>query len=143
MDSKNLVLIIIIALVFFVLGGGAGVYFISQTPLTKEGAANQIALKTLSSKVIPSIVAYGEVTNISGKNVTVAYAGDSATVAIANSAQVYSFIQQAGSASPTQQKTDFAAIKKGDTLNIALKLLADGTLQGQSVIILKTAAVAK
>ncbi len=138
--NKNIVFMVIAALVVFILGGGVGMLFSSQGGANQITPAQEGVLKILASKVIPSIVAYGEVTNISGKNVTVSYAGDSATVTVADNAQVYSFLQQAGSAAPNQQKTDFAAIKKGDTLNIALKLLADGTLQGQSVIILKTAS---
>lgn len=101
-------------------------------------------VKTLSSKVIASIIAYGTVADIQGKNITLSYNSDSVVIAIADTAEIYSFSQASGgNAAPTQTKTEFSQIKKGDSLNVTLNLLSDGQLKGTSVIILPGFTAAK
>lgn len=144
METKNLTIIIIVAVVAIVVGGVLGMSMQSAKDASSVSMASKLqpAVKTLSSKVVPSIVAYGQVSDMQGRNITLNYGGDSITVPIAENSNVYSFVAPvAGSktTTPTQQKVQFAEIKKGDSLNVSLKLLPDGTIQGQNVIILLSA----
>lgn len=136
MDNKVLMLVVVI--VCLVLGAVAGMYLPALvSPQAKNSVKIEAAVKDLSSKVIPSIVAYGKVTKISGKNITLAFGGDSVVIPVGEKSTVYSLAVPAGQAgSPTQQKVEFSQIKVGDNLNISLKLSSDGKLEGQSVIIL-------
>jgi len=134
-----MLLVIGLILFIFILGAGTGVVFQAQknAPRLKNADKNIAVIKSLSSKAVPSIVAYGQVAKVDGKNVTISYMSDSVTVHIADSAQVYSFAKTgAKGTSSTQQNANFTDIKKGDTVSINLKLLADGTLEGSTVNIL-------
>lgn len=135
----SLVLFVIIITIFFALGGGLGIFYQSQKGGGGEGVSANI-LKNLNSKAVPSIIAYGQVTKIEGRNVTLSFNGDSVTVKVSDSASINSFVKDSAGAT-TQQKKDFSQIKNGDTLSINVKLLSDGNLQGESVIILSTPGV--
>lgn len=144
METKNLTIIIVVAVVAVIVGGvlGMGMQTAKDSSAVSAAAKLQPAVKTLSSKVIPSIIAYGQVTNIQDRNITLTYGGDSITVPVGNNSNIYSFIPPAAgskTATPTQQKVQFGEIKKGDSLNISVKLSADGKIEGQSVIILLSA----
>ena len=146
--NKNLIILSVIAgVVIFVLGGGLGVFYQTQKGLLQTEKVQtkvqtmETVIKSLSSKVIPSIIAYGEVTNIEGRNITLSYGGESLTIKIKDDSQIFSFVKTASlkkgePAVTSQQKVDFKTIKKGDNLNISVKLLPDGQLESQSVIIL-------
>jgi len=138
MDRTSLITIVIVAVIVFIIGGGLGIAYQSQKGVTTGGAVSaQEVVKTLSSKVVPSIIAYGNVSDIQGKNITLSYGTESIIVAVTDNAQIFTFTQSADpKVAPTQTKTDFSKIKKGDSLNISLKLLPTGELQGISVIIL-------
>jgi len=84
-------------------------------------------------------VAYGQVSKVEGRAVTLTYGGNTLAINVKQDAPVYSFAQAAGAAAPTQQKVDFSAVKVGDSVNIVLKMLASGDLEGQQVIILPSA----
>lgn len=138
MDNKALTTLIVVAVLFLIVGGGVGMAYQTQKDSVKIKQVNimEPAFKGLSSKVIPSIVAYGQVTNIEGRNITLSYSGESLTVKIKDNANIYSFATAPGTKTASQEKANFSDIKKGDNLNISLKLLADGSLEGQSAIIL-------
>lgn len=145
MDTKNLTIVIVVAVIFLVVGGAVGMTLQSSKDATAVAgyAKLQPAVEALSSKVVPSIIAYGQVTNIEGKNLTLSYSGQTLVVAVAQNANIYSFVAPAAGSkvtTPTQRKATFAEIKKGDNLNISLKLSSDGKLEGQSVIILMSTA---
>jgi hypothetical protein len=138
MDKKLIILVIIFLIVGAVLG--AAYKGVLDAPKMKKIAVMEPTIKGLSSKVVPSIVAYGQVTNISGRNITLTYSQETLTIKVSNTANIYSFsAPKAGSTTPTQQKASFSDIKKGDNLNINLKVSANGALEGQSVIILPSA----
>jgi len=124
MDKSKLITTIVAAVLFFVLGGGIVVLY--QAPKIEKLEA---ALSQLSSKTVPSITAYGQVTKIDGKNVSIAYSGSSMTVKITDNAQIYSSDNVAAS----QQKVAFSNIKVGDNIIIGLKLYSDGKIEGTSV----------
>lgn len=136
MNKNLLTTFIIIGLVFFVLGGGLGVFYQIQKdiPLLEKSEA----INVLSSKVIPSIVAYGRVTDISEKNITLTFSGDTLIIKIKDTASIYSFVPDEEGNS-NRQKTNFSQIKKGDNVSVNLNMLPDGQLEGESVIILQSA----
>lgn len=139
MDKRNLTILVIVGVIIFLVGGGLGVLYRTQNPSEKYRKL-ETAVATLSSKVVPSIAGYGQVTSIDGKNITLSYGGDSLTINISEKAVIYSFVASTtaknGATSGTQKEVEFSAIRKGDYVNIGLKLSPDGTLQGETVIIL-------
>lgn len=133
MDNKNLILIIIGALFFLTLGGGLGILYQQQKEIlpVKETPKTQ-AVQTLSSKVIPSITAFGQVSNIDGRNLTLTFGGDNLTIKINDSAQIY----LPATKTSAQQTAQFSDIKKGDNVSVNVKLLSDGQMDGQMVVII-------
>lgn len=144
MNPRIIILSIIIILAAFLIGGGAGILYQSQKPVQPQASnlnVDQMSslIKQLTSKPIASIAAYGQIQSIDGKNIALSYLGDSITVKLADNAQVFSLaVDSKGKTS--QQKVDFSQVKKGDNVSISLKLLPDGTLQGQTIMILPTIA---
>jgi len=135
MDKKtSIILLVIGGLFFLILGGGLGIFYQSQKNAlqTPEGNSKLKAVQVLSSKVIPSITAYGQVSNIDGRSVTLTFGGDSLNVKINDDAVVY----LPSSESSPQQIAKFEDIKKGDNVSVNLRLLPDGQIEGQMVIIL-------
>ena len=143
MDRKNLTIIIVVAVVAVIIGLALGMNLSPKSVAEKSQSTKfESAVKALSSKVIPSIIAYGQVSKIENKNITLTYNKETLTIPLTQSTSIYSFVAPAtGSktATPTQKKAAFSEIKVGDSLNITLKLLPDGTIEGQSVIILMKA----
>lgn len=96
-----------------------------------------------SSKIIASIVAFGEVTKISDRTVTLTYGTENLPIRIKEDAKVFSFIlpapnnkgEQVISDIPEQKNAEFKDIKLGDNLNVSIKILLEGQVEGLSVII--------
>lgn len=144
METKNLIIVVVVAVVAIVIGGATGMMIQQQknAPQIAQAESLMPAIKGLSSKVIPSIIAYGQVTSIEGRNISLSYNGEALTIPVKENANVYSFIQADGAkagTAPAQQKVLFSDIKKGDSVNVSVKLFQDGRLEGQSVIILMKA----
>lgn len=145
MKPISIVLLLIAVLVIFVLGGGLGISYQTQknSPLLEKAAQSEAVIKNLSSKTVLSIVAYGQVTNIQGRNITLLYAGDSLTVRIKEDSMIYSLVtlpaaQKGAVVASTQKQAEFKDIKKGDNLNVTLRLLPDGQLEGSTVMIMSS-----
>lgn len=145
-NNKNIivVLLIIAGIIIFVVGAGLGIFYKTRkdSPQLEKSSAT---IKAVSSKLISSVLMYGQATKIDGRNITLSFGGDSAIVAVADNAQITKFVMQAvpSVANPkitaqtqVQQKIALKDIKVGDTLNISIKVLPDGQLQGQTVMIL-------
>lgn len=131
---------IIAGLLLLALGVSLGVSYQTQQASISSPQLDQLekttaAVKFLSSKTVPSIVAYGQVTKIEGRDITLFYSGDSIKVSMEENSLIYSFVNDS-QGKPTQKQVELKEIKVGDNLNITLKLLPDGQLQGQSVFIL-------
>jgi flagellar basal body-associated protein FliL len=135
-NKKQLTILIISGAVIFIIGVVAGIFLggIVGPQKAKVAAANN-----LSSKVVSSMVVYGKVKSISGRNITLDNLGDTSTISIAASAPVYSFRTSEGVMAKVQQIVKFGDIRIGDNVNISVKLLPSGQLQGSSVIVLPTA----
>ncbi|MDO8619407.1 MAG: hypothetical protein Q7R49_05710, partial [Candidatus Daviesbacteria bacterium] len=61
--------------------------------------------------------------------------GDNIKISIDDNSPIYSFANDSTGKS-VQEKVNFSEIKIGDNLNITIKLLADGKIQVQSVLVL-------
>ncbi len=143
MDRKNLIILHVASgLLILIIGAGLGFFYqIKMGAVPQKEVPKVEAVQKLSSKVIPSIAAYGEVTNIDGRNITLTFGGDSLTVKIRDNAQVYlpttySKDSKGNTVTLPQQAAKFADIKTGDNLSVVIKLLPDGQIEGQLVIIL-------
>ena len=145
--NKLLTFLFTIGAVFiFVLGGGAGILYQTQKDAPQIDKLASL-LKRITSRAIPSITAYGQVASIEGKNITLASGGDNIIVSVRGDTEIYSFAQptaqkQEQAVLPTKQLVKFEDIKKGDTLNISLKVLPDGQLEGNTIIIMPLPNVA-
>jgi hypothetical protein len=71
------------------------------------------------------------VTNINGRDISLSSLGDILTISLTNDARIFSFDTPSA-----QQMVNLENIRIGDNVNISLKPLPDGKLQGSSVIIL-------
>jgi hypothetical protein len=128
-------LITIALLIVFLLGGGVGMSYQSQKLSSSNEKALEIA-KILSSKAVSSIIVFGQVESINGKELNVSYEGESVVVKMTDTALIES-LSKDGSGKPIQQKIDFNQIKQGDSVNIPAKLSQQGILEGESLIIFK------
>ena len=131
--NKITPIILISGLLFLVLGGGIG-FLYKTLQISPQIKKTTEIIKALSSKTVLSTVAYGQVSKIEGKDISLSYNGDSIKISMAEKAPVYSFVDSAEI--PNQKKVDFKEIKVGDNLNITIKLFPDGQIQGQSALIL-------
>jgi hypothetical protein len=135
--KKQLAILVSAAVVLFLVGFALGYL------LHPQKAADKVKIQAatnLSSKVVSSVVAYGQVKSISGRNITLSNLGDSLTILVAADAPIYSFIVKDKATAPVQQKVSFGSIKIGDSVNVAVKTLSSGQLEGSSVIILPVPA---
>ena len=132
--TTSIVFITVFGLVLLLLGGSIGFLYktLQISPQMEKTAA---VIKDLSSKTVLSTVAYGQVSKIEGIDITLSYDTDSIKISMAENSPVYSFVNDSKGV-PVQKKVDLKQIKIGDSLNITIKLLPDGQIQGQSVLIL-------
>lgn len=140
-NKKQSVILIVAGILIFLVGVGLGITLQNSN---KAQARKVQAVNNLVSKVVSSIVAYGQVENIDGRNITLSNLGDNLVISIADNAQVYSFTTPVagknGATAPVQQTVKFEDIKIGDNVNVAVKLSPSGQMQGSSVIILPMSA---
>lgn len=132
--SKSLssVLVIIVLVIAFAIGTVFGMFVQVQKDGPQIDQASE-TLRMLTSNAIPSVVVYGQITGINGRTVTVSFNGDTAVVTLRDNAAISSFSGQAGT---IPQATDLSQVQQGQTASISAKVLADGSLQGESLIIL-------
>jgi len=148
MKNNPLIIILLIIGVIVILAVGClgGILFQTQkTALQLEKMSKLI--EVMSSKIIPSVVAVGKVTNISGRTVTLeAHTNEEKPltifIKIANDAKLTSFVfSTAGEegegvlGAPTQEEIEFEDIKVGSNVNVSLKILPDASFEGISVIV--------
>lgn len=126
----SIVSMLIVGAVLLAVGFGAGIYY-NMPQLQKT----ETLVKNLSSKTVPSMVAYGQVSAIEGRMVTLTYGGDSLTLDLPDSVAIYSFVT-GSTGQPTQEKVSFDKIKKGDNLNVTMRLTSEGDIQAQQAFIL-------
>ena len=131
-NKKQSVIWIIVCIVLFLLGLWFGSMRHNQN---KTQTQKLQAATSLSSKVISSITAYGQVTSIQGDTITLNNLGDNLPIIITSNARIFSFTAPS-KGSPAQQTASFSNIKVGNNVNVVMNLSSDGQMQGTSVIIL-------
>lgn len=133
----DLSLLIIGILAIFIVGLGSGFLYAQQASLWPQQNSSQIAsaqamataIKSLSSKLISGIHAYGRITQINPQNIVLSDNGNNLAIKIGSATQVSTF------ASSVEKKIDISALKLADNLNVTLNLLPDGTLTASSIVI--------
>lgn len=145
MDNKKtiiLIFLIIVGIVFLGVGYLGGVLLEKQkvAPQLEQLKKTTETIKELSSKTIASITVVGEVTNISGRILTITNITESIDISIREDAQIFSLVGFTGKNVTSQNNIDFGSIKKGDNLNVQTKVLASGELEGVMVVVLPSVA---
>jgi hypothetical protein len=129
--GKDIIILIVVALLFSAIGVGLGIIYQKQTD-----ASQSAAITVLRSKVVPSVVAYGSVAKIEGNKIVLNNEGESAIFDIKKDASVSLLVwEEGGTGTYTYKKAELSDIKVGDILNIVIKILPEGQLQGESVFI--------
>ena len=135
MNKSILVSLIITGLLFFVLGGGIGVLYQTQQDAPQVEVVNNFteSLKVLGQR---SIYVSGVVKDIDGRTVTlVDDANNSFIINIKENAEISSILNDGVNYSETKQPINMEDIKNGDRAYIDVKLLQNGILEGQSILI--------
>ena len=141
--------IIVLVLIFFAAGAASGIFYEKQkqyfNPVKSESEVkSEQIIKEISSKIVPSMNAYGQVSKIDGRAMTLRYNGQENQILAMNvrsDAKVYSFLsvvanKEGGSVS--SKEVAFEDIKIGDTINAVIKITSDG-IEGLSLIIMPPA----
>ena len=137
MDNKCLPIIsaIIGGIVLLAIGCSAGIIIQTQKTASQLDKATRV-IESVHSKVIPSIIAVGEVTNISERTITLTREEDSLEIPIKENAEITALVFSSdGEGSPVQEEIEFSDIKVGNNVNISLKVLPEEGFQGISVIV--------
>ena len=144
---STIILLTILGLVVLIIGGGIGVAYQLQKDQisninTKVACSSDAVVKTLSSRLIASIIAYGKVSSINGTSITIINGTENTTIKLKNDAPVYSFFADKKGKS-VQAIGSLSNLKKDDTVNITCVLLPNGSLEGQTLLIIPTSPLPK
>lgn len=141
MNRNNLIIIAVIGgIILLGLGFYSGLNY-AQKQIEKAKTSSPLA-NLLTSKVIGGLntTAFGEITEISGRNITLSNEGDALTISIKEDATIFRLLPPEGSAETpqpaTREEIEFEEIKVGDQVNISCQLKADETLEGVDVMVL-------
>jgi hypothetical protein len=140
----NKVIVIFLIFVIFLAGLLTGISvmllykdaslgFNQQT--SEENLKNTEIVKLLNSKVVSSIMAYGEVQSIDEKNITLSFSGENIVIKLADDVQILA-LSTGGDKKSNYQPYLLSQIKKNFNVTVDLKLSANGTLQGQVITVL-------
>lgn len=134
----NKTIAIVLAVVLLVVGVAAG-YLAGMAMYAPKLQQTQSIVAKMQSKVIGSIVAFGQVAKINGRTITLVNGANKDTLAIVmkDNASVMSMVSATdkGAVATSQQKASFADIKTGAFLNVSVKVMTNGQIEGQSAII--------
>jgi hypothetical protein len=134
-----IVAVVVISLSFFI-GRQVGIFYQSQQ---NDSATRDELVSKLSSKLVVSIVVYGQVTKIEGRNVTLAFGGQQMTLMVGNNAKILTLSSNVSSRDSGQKEGVFGDIKLGDKLNMVVTLSQSGQLLVQSAVILPATIATK
>ncbi len=137
MEPKNVVISIVLGLLILAVGFGGGVLYesIGQPPAQNVVQEAPEGVKVLNSKITPSITAYGVITDINGKNITIDNQGDTMTITVVDGAKIYAFSSTSGQS----KEITLQDLKKGDNLSVNVKVSQNGQVQAHSIIVLPPA----
>src|SRR3989344_3779048 len=148
MNLRIVAIFLFFGVLLFFAGGFLGMYYQTQQPVAQPdvNVNNQVGsglAKTLSSKAVSSITAYGTVAKIDGNDVTLSFQQDTMVVEITGDAKIFSLVI---ATSPTTgaiktapvsgtKQIEFKDIKIGDTVSVAVRVLSNGQVEGFSVVV--------
>lgn len=121
------ILIVVIIIMSLALGGVGG--FLLSKDMLKGPTAVE---KVINSKLVPSIMAIGQVSSISGRNIILSYEGESLEIFVREDARIIS-VKPEGT-TPTEQST-IGVLKVGDNVSLTIKVLSDGKVEASTVVI--------
>lgn len=145
-NSLTLTSAVIGGVVILAVGYLGGILFQTQKTASQLEESGKL-IEVMSSKIIPSIVAVGEIVGISGRTIILrAYANEEKpftfSIEIREDAELTSFVFSAAEegeevviGGSIREEIEFKDIKVGDNVNITLKILSDGSFKGISVIV--------
>ncbi len=143
MNVRSLIVLLLLAFVVFALGMGLGILYQGQkSPVKNQAEAPALpdAVKVLSSNIVPSITARGKVSKIDGTNVTLVFRADSRVIPITSDARVYALtlapVSPTNKSKYINKEAAFKDIKVGDNLEVAIRVLPTGQIEGFNIIIL-------
>ncbi|MSU54362.1 MAG: hypothetical protein EXS48_00785 [Candidatus Staskawiczbacteria bacterium] len=149
MNIRALIGLLLLVGLVIVFGIGIGILYkgdgTSINPRVKNDSMPE-AIKLLSSKLVPSVIARGMVTKIDGMSITLIYQTESQPVPIKNDANISSLVIDPKSpvSKPRYitKASVFGDIKVNDNLEIVIKVLENGKTEGFNILILPAPAVA-
>lgn len=124
------IILVALILVVFVVGGGVGILY--QTGAVK-GQVD--AIKILSSKTVPSIVAFGTVNAINGNKLTIESAGQTSVIQLKDNAVISAIAKPQTDKPSAADNAKLSDIKLGSIVNIGLQVQPNGSILGQTVVI--------
>ncbi len=124
LDKKKIIILISISILFLIVGFLFGKIYQIQ----KGNFQLEYLISSLNSDVIPSIISYGKVTEINGRNITIAFNDSLIVVYVKEDIPIYKI-------NGRQEEINFEQIKVGDELNVELKInIESENFEAESVI---------
>jgi len=143
MKKGTLIAILLIGgLILLGIGYSVGLNLRQKTTKEVTKEVKTPLAELLASKVIGSLTttASGEVTKITGRNLTLIKEGATLTIPIREDAAIARLVQPEkvteGPQPVIRKEMEFGEIKIGDQVSISCQLKADGTLEGVEVTVL-------
>ena len=136
-NNKLAILLAVVALSAFLIGGGLGVlYEIRLNPEVKKVADLAPTVDVLSSKVMQTVVTVGSVKSVSSDHIVLASNGDTTTIAITPATKFYGYAGQQSAGAPVANAVTINDLKAGQYVSATLKILPGGTLQCDAIYII-------
>jgi hypothetical protein len=149
MKSENIILSVVLAIVILAVGAGAGFFY---ARLQSGGTLqNPQGLSIMSSKAIATIITYGKITNITGRDITLSSSGTDITIHMADDATFISFLNSnpnqknapTGTIVGGQQKLKLSDVKTGESASVNFRVLPSGQFVGNALILISSLPPAK
>lgn len=146
MNVRVFIISLFFGLLLFSAGIGLGIFYQGQKNVVLQPQIQTPtmpdSIEVLSSAVIPSITARGRVVKIDGRNITLISQSDSRIINMRNDAKVYALVSPPASLASqlkyVNKEVTFNDIQNGDDLDIDIKVLKNGQIEGISAVILPT-----
>ncbi len=145
MNIRTLIISLVAGLIVLAAGFGLGNALQKKPATTAQVASQQTqvmpdSIKVLSSNVIAPITARGKVSKIDGNNFTLLFQTASATIAMRGDTKVYILVVAPPSAlnksKYMSKQVALKDIKVGDNVEVNVRVLTTGQIEGYNIIIL-------
>lgn len=140
MDNKKLIIIISLlagGILLLVVGGFCGV-LLEKKIVEPKIEKTDVLLKVLNSNLISSVTAFGQVIEISGRNITLVSSDQKLTIRIKDNAKIAVLDSQK---IPTE--VGIGDLKIGQNISAKLSIAQDNTLEASTVLVMPSVTVNK